>query len=333
MLTAGQRAAEASLHAAHNRAQISPGQGNRRALPSSNFHFPAIKIMKSGLRTTAVTATKEGALPVSKGGDLLAANACQAPMSPPAMPTDEGPHSADIPLADCTEAAAQPEKICGFRTQRRTPKRKSTSDSEGSAGQGGVKCEYTGTNYHNGVYRTSIYYAKPGSGPNQYQFGSFDIELEGAVTYDQICILIFGAPMNFHRSNYAGCGGGRSPLCSNGTPLAVATGIPRPVRAAAQKRPCYTEDADMTDLEAAGNNELPAGEGESVWGCNGMPGARSYSDHATNTAGPSPASSLEHTPSCSSYGAPAHNGVPVDSSRMIKRCCTDVYRSRGANFC
>jgi hypothetical protein len=66
--------------------------------------------------------------------------------------------------ADYYAAAAQPEKICGFRTQRRTPKRKSTSDSEGSAGQGGVKCEYTGTNYHNGVYRTSIYYAKPGSG-------------------------------------------------------------------------------------------------------------------------------------------------------------------------
>lgn len=69
-----------------------------------------------------------------------------------------------------------------------------------------------------------------------------------------------------------GCGGGRSPLCSNGTPLAVATGTPRPERAAAQKRPCYTEDADMTDLEAAGNHELPAGEGESVWDCNGMPG-------------------------------------------------------------
>ena len=41
------------------------------------------------------------------------------------------------------------------------------------------------------------------AGPNQYQFGSFDTELEGAVTYDQICILIFGAPMNFHCSNYA----------------------------------------------------------------------------------------------------------------------------------
>lgn len=66
--------------------------------------------------------------------------------------------------ADYYAAAAQPEKICGFRTQRRTPKRKSSSDSEGSAGQGGVRCEYTGTNYHNGVYRTSIYYAKPGSG-------------------------------------------------------------------------------------------------------------------------------------------------------------------------
>ena len=69
-----------------------------------------------------------------------------------------------------------------------------------------------------------------------------------------------------------GCGESRSPLCSSGNPLAVATGTPRPVRVAAQKRPCYTEDADMTDLEAAGNDRLPAEEGKSGWGCNGMPG-------------------------------------------------------------
>lgn len=69
-----------------------------------------------------------------------------------------------------------------------------------------------------------------------------------------------------------GCGRGHSPLCSSRTPLAVATRTSRPVRAATLKRPRYTEDADMTDLEAASNDGLPAGEGESVRGCDGMPG-------------------------------------------------------------
>ena len=85
-----------------------PGQGSREALRSGRLPSAVARIPKAGRRTplqscTAATATQQNELP--------AANACQAPLCPPAIPTMERRHLADISLNTQMEGA----RTCSFR--------------------------------------------------------------------------------------------------------------------------------------------------------------------------------------------------------------------------